>query len=84
MDSQKLKILLEEVQSGDIDVFEALEKLRSLPFEDIGHTRIDFHRELRKGIPEVVYCQHKTAEQAIAILKRWERPSRSMTGQPWY
>jgi NCAIR mutase (PurE)-related protein len=77
MDSKKLKKLLEDVQSGDIDIMQALEKLRSLPFEDIGHTRIDFHRDLRKGIPEVVYCQHKTAEQAIAILNRlWRNHDR--------
>lgn len=77
MDSEKLRKLLLDVQSGEVKVEQALEKLRSLPFEDIGHTRIDFHRELRKGIPEVVYCQNKTTEQAIAILKRlWQNHDR--------
>jgi pyridinium-3,5-biscarboxylic acid mononucleotide synthase len=77
MDSDKLKKLLQEVQAGEVDVSQALEKLKNLPFEDIGHTRIDFHRELRKGIPEVVYCQSKTVEQATSILKRlWEHHDR--------
>ena len=77
MDSYKLKKLLLEVRAGEVEVSQALEKLKNLPFEDIGHTRIDFHRELRKGIPEVVYCQNKTAEQATSILKRlWEHHDR--------
>ncbi|HDL19187.1 MAG TPA: nickel pincer cofactor biosynthesis protein LarB [Bacteroidetes bacterium] len=77
MDTNKLKKLLLEIQSGKTDVDAAMQKLRTLPFEDIGHSRIDFHRQLRMGLPEVVYCQHKTGPQAIEILQRlWENHDR--------
>lgn len=77
MDRDKLKKLLLEIQSGKTDVDTALQKLRMLPFEDIGHTRIDFHRQLRMGLPEVVFCQNKTSTQAIEILQRlWENHDR--------
>jgi len=77
MDSNKIKILLQDVQNGQINIDQALDKLRTLPFEDIGHTRIDFHRELRVGMPEVVFCQNKTDEQAVSILKKlWDNHDR--------
>ena len=77
MDSNKIKKLLQDVQNGQINIDQALDKLRTLPFEDIGHTRIDFHRELRVGLPEVVFCQNKTNEQVVSILKKlWDNHDR--------
>lgn len=77
MDSDKIKKLLQDVQTGQINIDQALDKLRTLPFEDIGHARIDFHRELRVGLPEVVFCQGKTNEQAVSILKKlWDNHDR--------
>ena len=62
--------ILEFVQSGQITVDEGIEQLRHLGADDLGFARIDHHRTLRKGFPEVVYCEGKTIEQSAAILKR--------------
>ncbi|NJN96375.1 MAG: nickel pincer cofactor biosynthesis protein LarB [Anaerolineales bacterium] len=70
MDIEKLEQLLTGVQSGQIDVAQAMERLRGLPYEDMGHTRLDLHRSLRQGLPEVIFCQNKTVEQVVAILDR--------------
>jgi NCAIR mutase (PurE)-related protein len=77
MDINKLEQLLTEVQAGRLDVEEALERLRSLPYDDIGHARLDLHRSLRQGLPEVVFCQNKTVDQVLAILERlWQHHER--------
>jgi hypothetical protein len=77
MDIDKLKELLAEVQTGQIGVEQALERLRGLPYDDIGHARLDLHRSLRQGLPEVVFCQNKTVEQVLAILnKLWQHHDR--------
>jgi NCAIR mutase (PurE)-related protein len=77
VDTDKLKQLLDEVQAGRTSVDQALARLRSLPYEDIGYARLDVHRPLRQGLPEVVFCQNKTAEQAIAILEHlWRHHER--------
>lgn len=77
MNVDKLKELLEGVQSGQVKIDQALDRLKILPYEDLGHTRLDLHRELRQGMPEVVFCLNKTADQAITILKRlWKHHDR--------
>lgn len=68
MDSEKLKQLLESVKSGQTDINDALEKLKRLPFEDVGFARIDHHRNLRCGFPEVIYCPNKTTQQIVEIF----------------
>lgn len=73
MDGQRLKELLEEVKSGNLPVEEALERLRSLPYDDVGYAKLDLHRGIRTGFPEVVFCQGKTAGQAVEIVKRLAR-----------
>jgi pyridinium-3,5-biscarboxylic acid mononucleotide synthase len=70
MDVDKLRSLLERVHSGEIEIDQALERLRNLPFDDMGYAHLDLHRALRTGFPEVVYCQSKTAEQVTAIFSR--------------
>lgn len=70
MDVNQLKALLQAVQAGTLSVEDALQRMRSLPFEDLGFARLDTHRALRKGFPEVVFCQGKTADQVLAILQR--------------
>ncbi|HOF33989.1 MAG TPA: nickel pincer cofactor biosynthesis protein LarB [Spirochaetota bacterium] len=62
--------LLEEVRNGTLDTKEALQKLRHLPFDDLGFVKIDNHREIRTGFPEVIFCPGKTSEQILAIVKR--------------
>lgn len=67
MEVEKLKILLEKIKSGEIEVSDALESLRTLPFEDLGFSKIDHHRQLRTGFPEVIFCEGKTDDQVTRI-----------------
>ena len=77
MDTHRLRQLLAEVQSGQVGVDQALDRLRDLPYDDIGYARLDLHRSLRQGLPEVVFCQNKTVEQAAGILERlWQHHDR--------
>lgn len=68
MQTQELKKLLGQVRGGEISIDQAVEKLRQLPFEDLGFAHIDHHRQIRRGFPEVIYCPGKTTEQIIAIF----------------
>ena len=70
MDLDRLTALLEGVQAGRVSVEGALADLRELPFQDLEFARLDHHRALRTGFPEVVYCPGKTAEQIAAIMQR--------------
>lgn len=70
MDRDKIRDLLEKVRSGAIDVQEAMNALKMLPFEDLGFARPDSHRALRTGFPEVIYCTGKTIGQICAIVDR--------------
>jgi NCAIR mutase (PurE)-related protein len=70
MDIGLLKDLLHRVKDGTIEVDEAITRLKSLPFEDIGFASIDHHRSLRRGFPEVIYGQGKRAEQIIKIIEK--------------
>ncbi|MEJ2556931.1 MAG: nickel pincer cofactor biosynthesis protein LarB, partial [Anaerolineae bacterium] len=77
MDTNKLRHLLTDVQAGQVSVEQALGRLRDLPYDDIGYARLDVHRSLRQGLPEVVFCQNKTVEQATGILERlWQHHDR--------
>jgi NCAIR mutase (PurE)-related protein len=68
MDPKWLNELLENVQQGDLSVEDALEQLRGFPYEDVGgFARLDSHRSLRKGFPEVIFCPGKTTEQVVHI-----------------
>ena len=62
--------LLAEVERGELNAEAAAERMKSLPFEDIGHTRVDHHRSLRSGLPEVIFAAGKTAEQTAQIFER--------------
>ncbi len=68
MQPQQIKKLLQQVKDGSIDIDKAIEKLRHLPFEDLGFANVDHHRQLRCGMPEVIYCPGKTTEQIIEIF----------------
>jgi len=70
MDQTRLLELLESVRAGRVSPREAVERLRHLPFEDLGFAKVDHHRALRCGFPEVVLCQGKTSEQVSAIVDR--------------
>ncbi len=62
------KALLENVKSGKISVDDALLKIKLAPFEDIGFAKVDLHRKMRQGVPEVIYGAGKTADQIIKII----------------
>jgi hypothetical protein len=66
---RQLARLLRQVRSGQLPVSEAVARLRSLPFEDLGFAKVDTHRELRTGFPEVIYCAGKAPEQVIGIAR---------------
>jgi pyridinium-3,5-biscarboxylic acid mononucleotide synthase len=70
LNKKKLEELLTDLSDQNISVEEAMESLKTLPFEDIGIANIDHHRELRKGTPEVIFGQGKRAEDIISIMKR--------------
>jgi NCAIR mutase (PurE)-related protein len=70
MNTTELIKLLQNVRSGRTGVETALKRLRHLPFEDVAYAHIDHHRQLRHGMPEVIYCQGKTLEQIMGITKR--------------
>ena len=71
MDIDRLTALLGGVQTGETSVADALERLRSLPFDTVGDfAQLDTHRAVRTGLPEVVYCPGKSEEQVAAIMQR--------------
>jgi NCAIR mutase (PurE)-related protein len=70
VDVKQLERLLGAVQRGECSIEDALVRLRGLPFEDLGFAKVDHHRALRNGFPEVVLGEGKTIEQVIAIAER--------------
>ncbi len=70
MDKKRIEELLKDVKAGNLSIASALESLRILPYEDVGYAKLDTHRSLRTGFPEVVFCQGKTSEQASQIVKK--------------
>jgi NCAIR mutase (PurE)-related protein len=70
MNIRKLEDLLKSVRSGKVTLGEAIARLKSLPFEDLGFTRIDHHRSLRKGFPEVIWGEGKSSGQILSIMKQ--------------
>lgn len=69
MDRASLTILLEAVAQGQVTPHEAVERLRGLPFTDLEYARVDTHRQLRTGMPEVIYAPGKTPEQIRGIAR---------------
>lgn len=67
-----LKTLLTGIKDGSVDVKQGVERLRDLPFMDLGHAKIDLHRSLRNGFPEVIYAAGKTPEQVAEIFLRMQ------------
>ena len=70
MNKPTLLELLAQVQSGTLTPAAASERLANLPYEDLGHARIDHHRTLRTGLPEVIYAQNKSPQQTAEIFTR--------------
>src|SRR5580765_185993 len=70
MDRVRLVALLEAVARGETTIGAALDRLRTLPFEDLEFARLDHHRELRNGFGEVVFGAGKSTEELVAIVRR--------------
>ncbi|MCH7840419.1 MAG: nickel pincer cofactor biosynthesis protein LarB [Planctomycetes bacterium] len=68
MTEDSLRALLQSVRSQDRSVDEAIARLRSMPFEDLGFAKVDHHRAIRCGFPEVIYCEGKTTDQVAEIF----------------
>jgi NCAIR mutase (PurE)-related protein len=70
MDRNQLQTLLEQVRDGGVGVEQALDRLRHMPYENVGYATIDHHRALRVGMPEVIFGQGKTAGEVCGIATR--------------
>jgi NCAIR mutase (PurE)-related protein len=70
VDKNKLQDILAQVRAGSIEIDQALDMLSVLPYDDLGYARLDLHRELRTGMPEVIFCQSKTILQVVGIFER--------------
>ena len=70
MNAETLKKLFAQVRSGKLSPDQAVERLRHLPFEDLGFAKLDHHRALRQGMPEVIFAQGKTPPQVAEIFQR--------------
>jgi pyridinium-3,5-biscarboxylic acid mononucleotide synthase len=70
MNREALRRLLEAVSEGRLEVEDAVARLRTLPYENLGFARVDHHRALRGGAPEAIFCPGKTAAQVVAIAQR--------------
>jgi NCAIR mutase (PurE)-related protein len=73
MVNDRLRQLLEEVRAGRMDTDEAMSRLQDLPYQDLSYAMLDHHRGLRKGFPEVVFCQGKTSAQVAELLSELSR-----------
>ncbi len=70
MNRLQIEALLKQVSEGQTSVDSALERLKDLPFEDLGFAKVDHHRALRTGMPEVIFSAGKTTAQVAAIFER--------------
>jgi NCAIR mutase (PurE)-related protein len=70
MEKKEIEEILKQFKSGQIEIKEALEKFKHFPYDDLGFAKIDNQRHLRKGFPEVIFCQGKSLEQITKIAKR--------------
>jgi NCAIR mutase (PurE)-related protein len=70
MNTEILTQLLENVKNGKVSIDDAVRKLKKLPFEDVGFAKVDHHRAIRSGYPEVIYCEGKTIEQIKIIVEK--------------
>lgn len=78
MNIQKLEDLLKKVKSGEVTLQDAILQLKSLPFEDLGFAKIDHHRSLRKGFPEVIWGEGKSSGQILSIMKQLKKKGQNI------
>ena len=73
MEQQEILTLLQQVADGSVTPQQAELQLKMAPFEDLGYVKVDYHRAVRQGVPEVIYGQSKTKEQISGILSAMEK-----------
>jgi len=73
-----MKKILKDYKAGKVDLAEVLDKIKLLPYEDLGFAKIDTHRALRKGFPETLFCQGKTTSQILTILESMAKRDHSI------
>jgi len=78
MEKKKIIKLLEKIKAGKISVNDGFMKLRHLPYEDLGFAKVDHHRLIRMGLPEVIFCQGKRIEQIEAIFKSLAKENKNL------
>ncbi len=69
MKEQKIESILEQVKQGTLAVPEAMERFKDLPFKDLGYAKVDHHREIRNGYPEVIFCEGKALDHIVGIVR---------------
>lgn len=75
-----LRELLQNVKNNELDIEDALGKLKNLPYEDLGYANIDHHREIRNGYPEVIYCEGKSDEHILGIIEKMNEKGSNILG----
>lgn len=80
MNAKEVEKLLKEVKHGDTSIEKALELLKNFPYTDLGFARIDHHREMRTGYPEIIYCAGKSLEQVREIFRVMSEKENNVIG----
>lgn len=75
-----LKKLLEDVKNNNLQIDDALKKLRDLPYENLGYAHIDHHRSIRNGYPEVIYCKGKSDDHILGIIEKMNEKGSNILG----
>ena len=80
MQSDKLKRILEQIQQGSLSIDDAMREFKNFPYNDIGDAKLDTHRAIRNGFPEVIFCKGKTDEQIVSIFHALSQASDLVIG----
>lgn len=80
MNEEHLLCILTQVKNGGLDIEDACQALKILPYEDLGFAKLDHHRAIRDNFPEVIYCEGKTGEQITTIFKHLALHNNNMIG----
>jgi pyridinium-3,5-biscarboxylic acid mononucleotide synthase len=80
MNAKEVEKLLKDVKKGEISIEEALDVLKNFPYTDLGFARIDHHREMRTGYPEIIYCAGKSVDQVKEIFRVMSEKENNVIG----
>jgi pyridinium-3,5-biscarboxylic acid mononucleotide synthase len=73
MNRESLQQLIQDLYDKKIEPQDAYQRLKALPYEDLGFAQVDHHRSLRNGMPEVIYCEGKTPEQILTLIRKMDQ-----------